>query len=115
MLTTSLRHRRQRGQPCEIVVELFALFLCVFEDCSDGADNGKDEAAKGNRAQVKDLDSMEHLPSWPCLKSIELSVMVHVKMGEKLTNRSIPHGRAKSAAGHVGLVVGPVPLKCIVR
>ena len=50
MLTTSLRHRRQRGQPCEIVVELFALFLCVFEDCSDRADNGKDEAAKGNRA-----------------------------------------------------------------
>ena len=48
--------------PCEIVVELFALFLCVFEDCSDRADNGKDEAAKGNRAQVKDLDRVEHLP-----------------------------------------------------
>ena len=85
MLTTSLSHRRQRaeGQPCEIVVELFALFLCVFEDCSDRADNGKDEAAKGNRAQVKDLDRVEHFPSWPCLKCIELSVMVHVKMGGK--------------------------------
>ena len=40
---------------CEIVVELFALFLDVLEDGSDHADYGNDETAKGNRAQVKDL------------------------------------------------------------
>ena len=42
--------------PCEIVVELFALFLDVLEDGSDHADYGNDETAKGNRAQVKDLE-----------------------------------------------------------
>ena len=41
---------------CEIVVELFALFLDVLEDGSDHADYGNDETAKGNRAQVKDLE-----------------------------------------------------------
>ena len=40
---------------CEIVVELFALFLDVLEDGSDHADYGNDETAKGNCAQVKDL------------------------------------------------------------
>ena len=42
--------------PCEIVVELFALFLDVLEDGSNHADYGNDETAKGNRAQVKDLE-----------------------------------------------------------
>ena len=41
---------------CEIVVELFALFLDVLEDGSDHADYGNDETAKGNRSQVKDLE-----------------------------------------------------------
>ena len=48
----------QRGQPCEIVVELFALFLDIFKDGSDHPDNGNDETAKGNCAQVKDLPRM---------------------------------------------------------
>ena len=43
-------------QPCEIVVELLALFLDVLEDGSDHADDGNDETAKGNCAQVKDLE-----------------------------------------------------------
>ena len=41
--------------PCEIVVELFALFLDILEDGSDHPDYGNDETAKGNCAQVKDL------------------------------------------------------------
>ena len=43
--------------PCEIVVELLAFLLDVLEDSLDRADDGKDEAAKGNCAQVIDLNN----------------------------------------------------------
>ena len=53
----SLDRRLHRNQnlPCEIIVELFALFLDVLEDGSDRPDYGNDETAKGDCAQVKDL------------------------------------------------------------